>query len=51
MKQEVGPGFINNTMTVAQALTLIDNDVYNQRDIWLPNVQKWMDKFHPNYQS
>ena len=51
MKQEVGPGFINNTMTVTQALTLIDNDVYNQRDIWLPNVQKWIDKFHPNQQS
>jgi raffinose/stachyose/melibiose transport system substrate-binding protein len=47
MKQDAGPGFINNTMTVAQALTLIDNDVYNQREIWLPNVQKWMDKFHP----
>lgn len=51
MKQEAGPGFINNTMTVAQALTLIDNDVFNQREIWLPNVQKWMDKFHPNQQS
>jgi raffinose/stachyose/melibiose transport system substrate-binding protein len=51
MKQDAGPGFINNSMTVTQALTLIDNDVYNQRAIWLPNVQKWIDKFHPNYQS
>lgn len=48
MKQDIGPYFINRSMTVTQAITLIDNEVKNQSEIWLQYAQKYIDKFFPD---
>lgn len=51
MKQDVGPYFINRTMDVNTAINLIDNEIKNQKDIWLQFAQKYIDKFYPNLNS
>jgi len=48
MKQDIGPYFINNTMSVDTAINMIDTDINNQSDIWLQFAQKYIDKFYPD---
>lgn len=47
MKQDIGPYFVNRTMSVATAIAMIDTEIENQKDVWLQFTQKWLDKFHP----
>lgn len=48
MKQDIGPYFINRSMTVTTAIEMIDTEIKNQKDIWLQYAQKYIDKFYPN---
>lgn len=47
MKQDIGPRFVNNTLSVEEALRLIDQDIERQSNVWLQFAQKWRDKFFP----